>query len=151
MVFQKSYRLPKIFILRTSLHTSFQEYFQNEVTLHRNILCPKNGNHVSVSVFDRVWHAGLRSFNIEEGLAQAIQALFENSSSMVLLNSQLGEFLLLYKKTLCLLIFILFYESPSEVHTMLKNQYRLRLPISQQLPSVRMLHLISFLQSECYT
>ena len=45
---------------------------------------------------DRVWHAGLwqvlRSFNKEEGLAQALQALYENSSSAVLLNSQLGEF-----------------------------------------------------------
>ena len=92
MVFQKSYRLPKIFILRTSLHTSFQEYFQNEVTLRRNILCPKNGNHVSISVFDRVWHAGLRSFNIGGGLVQAIQAIYENSSSAVLLNCQLCEF-----------------------------------------------------------
>ena len=34
----------------------------------------------------------LRSFNIEEGLVQAIQALYENSSSAVLWNSQLGEF-----------------------------------------------------------
>ena len=45
--------------------------------------------------FDRVWHAGLwqvfRSFNIDEGLVQAIQALYENSSCAVLLNSQLGE------------------------------------------------------------
>ena len=46
--------------------------------------------------FDRVWHAGLwhdpRSFNTEEELAQAIQALYENSSSADLVNSQLGEF-----------------------------------------------------------
>ena len=34
----------------------------------------------------------LRSFNIEEGLVQAILALYENSSNAVLLNSQLGEF-----------------------------------------------------------
>ena len=44
--------------------------------------------------FERVWHAGLwqvlRSFNIEEGLVQAIQALHENSSSTVLLSNQLG-------------------------------------------------------------
>ena len=33
----------------------------------------------------------LRSFNIDEELLQAIQALYENSSSEVLLNSQLGE------------------------------------------------------------
>ena len=46
--------------------------------------------------FYRVWHAGLwqvlTSFNTEEELVQAIQALYENSSSAVLLNSQLGEF-----------------------------------------------------------
>ena len=45
----------------------------------------------------RVWHVlglrqVLRSFNVHEGLVQAIQALYENSSSAVLLNSQLGEF-----------------------------------------------------------
>ena len=44
--------------------------------------------------FDRVWHAGLwqvlRSFYIDEGLVQAILALYENSSSAILLNSQLG-------------------------------------------------------------
>ena len=31
---------------------------------------------------------------MDEGLVQAIQALYENSSSAVLLNSQLGEFLM---------------------------------------------------------
>ena len=34
----------------------------------------------------------VRSFNIDEGLVQAIQALYENSSGAVLLNSQLGGF-----------------------------------------------------------
>ena len=47
-------------------------------------------------VCDRVCHVGLwqvlRSFNMHEGLVQAIQALYENSSSAVLLNSRLGEF-----------------------------------------------------------
>ena len=65
-------------------------------------------------MFDRVWHAGLwqvfRSFNTEEGLVQVIQALYENSSSAVLMNSQLGEF---FKTTIggrqgCLLSPILF-------------------------------------------
>ena len=46
--------------------------------------------------FDRVLLPGLlqvvRSFNIDEGLVQAIQALYENSSGAVLLNSQLREF-----------------------------------------------------------
>ena len=64
--------------------------------------------------FDRVWHAGLwqvpRTFNIDEGLVQAIHALFQNSSSEVVLNTQLGEF---FKKTVgvrhrCLLSPILF-------------------------------------------
>ena len=45
---------------------------------------------------DRVKHAGLwqvlRNFNVEDGLVQAVQALYEISSSAVLLNSQLGEF-----------------------------------------------------------
>ena len=46
---------------------------------------------------DRVWHADLwqvfRSFNTDEELVQAIQALYENSSSAVLLNCQLGDFI----------------------------------------------------------
>ena len=50
----------------------------------------------SKKVFDRVRHAGLwqilRSFNVEKGLVQAIQVSYENSSSVVLLSSQLGEF-----------------------------------------------------------
>ena len=62
---------------------------------------------------ERDWHEGLwqvlKSFNIDEGLAQAIQVL-HNSSRAVLMNSQLGEF---YKTTVgvrqgCLLSPILF-------------------------------------------
>ena len=54
--------------------------------------------------------AGPRSFNIEEGLVQAIRALHENSGSAVLLNTQLWEYL---KTTVgvrqgCLLSSILF-------------------------------------------
>ena len=45
---------------------------------------------------DIVWCAGLwqvlRTFNIDEGLVQVIQAKYEKSSGAVLLNSQLGEF-----------------------------------------------------------
>ena len=45
--------------------------------------------------FDKTWHAGLwhvfRSFNINEGLVQAFQTLYENLSSAVLLNNQLVE------------------------------------------------------------
>ena len=46
-------------------------------------------------LYDRVWHVSLwqvlKSLDIEEGLLQAIQALY-NFSSAVLVNSQLGEF-----------------------------------------------------------
>ena len=45
--------------------------------------------------FDTIWHAGpwqvVRSFNIDEGLVHAIQSLYEDLSSVVLLKSQLGE------------------------------------------------------------
>ena len=70
--------------------------------------------------FDRVWLAGLwqvlRSFNIEEGLTWAIQALDENSSSAILLSSELGEF---FKTTVdvpqgSLLSLILFIEIMQE-------------------------------------
>ena len=52
----------------------------------------------------------LGNFNIAEGTAQDIKALYEDSSSAVLLNSQLGEF---FKTTVgvrqrCLLSTILF-------------------------------------------
>ena len=44
--------------------------------------------------FNRLWFAGLwqvlRNSNVDEGLAQAIQALYENSCSALLLNSQPG-------------------------------------------------------------
>ena len=46
----------------------------------------------SKKAFTKSGRQVLRSFNIEEGLVQAIQALYENSSSAVLLNSQLVEF-----------------------------------------------------------
>ena len=46
--------------------------------------------------FDRVWHEGLwqvlRNFGIEEGLIQTIQALYNTSSSAVLLNNQIGDY-----------------------------------------------------------
>ena len=71
--------------------------------------------------------AGPQKLNIEEGLVQAIQALNENPSSAVFLNSQLENFL---KKTVgvrqgCLLSPILFNlslqkitnETPHDHHT----------------------------------
>ena len=61
-----------------------------------------------------VWHADmwqvLRSFNVWEGLVQAVQALYKNSSCAVFFNSRLVEF---YKTTVgvrrrCLPLPILF-------------------------------------------
>ena len=67
-----------------------EKHLQHQHDLFYNYIDFKN-------TFDRVCqHAGLwqilRSFNIDEGLVQAIQALCENSSSAVHLNSQLGKF-----------------------------------------------------------
>ena len=46
--------------------------------------------------FDWVWHDGLwhvlRGFNIEKGLIQVIQTLYDHTTITVLLNNQLGEF-----------------------------------------------------------
>ena len=65
-----------------------EKHLQHQCNLFHNFIDFKKAS-------DRVSHAGLwqvlRSFNIEGGLVQAIQALYENSSSAVLLNSQLGE------------------------------------------------------------
>ena len=64
-----------------------QMHLQHKKALFHNFIDFKQA-------FDRIWHAGLwqilRSFNIDKGLVQAIQALYENSSSAVPLNSQLG-------------------------------------------------------------
>ena len=67
-----------------------------QVSHHREVPAKSVHNFVDFKkAFDRVWPAGLwqnlRSFYIEESLVQAIQALYENSNSAVLLNSQLGE------------------------------------------------------------
>ena len=72
-------------------------------------------------VLDRVWHAGtrkvLRTFSIEEGLIQAIQALYEDSSIAVLLNSQLGEFsrITVGVRRGCLLSPVLFNSSQEKI------------------------------------
>ena len=61
--------------------------------------------------------AGPQKFQQDEGLVQVIQALYENSSSAILLNSQLGEF---FKTTLgvrqeCLFSTILFNLFPVKI------------------------------------
>ena len=85
--------------------------------------------------FDTVWHVGLwqvfRRFNIEEGLVLAIQALYENSSSAVLLNSQLGEF---FKTTAgvrkeCLLLPILFNLFLEKIMQGTLHDHRTSIPI----------------------
>ena len=74
---------------KASLCTAVRQILQHQRDLFYNFPDFKKA-------FDRVWHAGLwqvlRSFNIDKGPVQAIQALYENSSNAVLLNNQLGEF-----------------------------------------------------------
>ena len=79
--------------------SSVEQIFSSRVIIEKHIQyqCDLFRNFIDFKrAFDRVWHAGLwqvlRSFNIEEGLVQAIQTVYENSSSAALLNSQLGEF-----------------------------------------------------------
>ena len=97
--------------------STVEQIFNARVIIEKCIQHQRDLFHNFIDVkkaFGRVFHAGLwlvlRSFNIEEGLAQAIQAPHENSSNAVLLNSQLREF---FKTTVgvrqeCLLSSILF-------------------------------------------
>ena len=84
-----------------------EKHLQHQKELFHNFIDFKKA-------FDRVWHEGLwhvmRSFGIEEGLIQIIQALYNTASSAVLLNSDIGEF---FKTTVgvrqgCLLSPVLF-------------------------------------------
>ena len=60
---------------------NIEKHLQNQRDLFHNFIDFKKA-------FDRVWHTGLwqvlRSFNIDEGLVQAIQALYQSFSSAVL-------------------------------------------------------------------
>src|SRR5437870_4286523 len=66
-----------------------EKHLQHQKDLFHNFIDFKKA-------FDRVWHEGLwgvlRSFNIDEGLVQLIQALYDSSTSAVLMSGQLGEF-----------------------------------------------------------
>ena len=66
-----------------------EKHLQHQRDLYHNFIDFKKA-------FDRVWHEGLwhtlRKFNIEEGLTQTIEALYNNASSAVLLNKEIGEF-----------------------------------------------------------
>ena len=88
-------------------HIMMEKHLQHQKELFHNFIDFKKA-------FDRVWHEGLwhvmRSFGIEEGLIQIIQALYNTASSAVLLNSDIGEF---FKTTVgvrqgCLLSPVLF-------------------------------------------
>ena len=79
--------------------SAVEKIFNNRVITEKHLQHQSNLFHNFIGfkkACDRVWHVSLwqvlRSFNMHEGLVQAIQALYENSSSAVLLNSQLGEF-----------------------------------------------------------
>ena len=97
--------------------STVEKIFNNRVITEKHLQHQRDLFHNFVDfkkACDRVWHVGLwqvlRSFNMHKGLVQAIQAIHENSSSAILLNSQLRE---LFKTTGgvrqgCLLSTILF-------------------------------------------
>ena len=66
-----------------------EKHLQHQKDLYHNFIDFKKA-------FDRVWHEGLwhvmKSFNIEKGLVEIIQALYSNATSAVLLNDQIGDF-----------------------------------------------------------
>ena len=79
--------------------STVEQIFNCRVLIEKHLQHQKDLFHNFIDfkkAFDRVWHDGLwhvlRGFNVEEGLVQVVQALYEHSSSAVLLNNQLGEF-----------------------------------------------------------
>ena len=66
-----------------------EKYIEHQKELYHNFIDFKKA-------FDRVWHKGLwhvlRSFNVEEGLVQMMQSLYNSASSAVLLGSEVGNF-----------------------------------------------------------
>ena len=79
--------------------STVEQIFNSRVLIEKHLQHQRDLFHNFIDfkkAFDRVWHSGLwhvlRDFNIEEGLVQTIQALYEHSQSAVLLNSQLGKF-----------------------------------------------------------
>ena len=73
-----------------------EQVSKGQVIIEKHLQHHHNLSHIFIDfkkAFDRVWQAGpwqvLRSFSIKEGLVQPFQALYENSSSAVLLKSQL--------------------------------------------------------------
>ena len=79
--------------------STVEQIFNCRVLIEKHLQHQKDLFHNFIDfkkAFDRVWHDGLwqvlRGFNIDEGLVQVIQALYEHSSSSVLLNNMAGEF-----------------------------------------------------------
>ena len=66
-----------------------EKYLQHQRDLFHNFINFKKA-------IDWVWHDGLwhvlRGFNIEKGLTQVMQTLYDHPTSAVLLNNHLGEF-----------------------------------------------------------
>ena len=65
-------------------HSTVEQFFNSQVITEEHLQHKHALLHNFIDLkkaFDRVWHAGLwqalRSFNTEEGLVQAIQALYE--------------------------------------------------------------------------
>jgi len=88
-------------------HILMEKHRQHQRDLFHNFIDFKKA-------FDRVWNEGLwqvlRMFGIEEGLVQTIQALYNTTSSAVLLNNQVRDY---FKTTVgvrqgCLLSPVLF-------------------------------------------
>lgn len=84
-----------------------EKHLQHQQVLYHNFIDFKKA-------FDLVWHEGLwqvmRNFNLDTNVIEVIKALYDNSSSAVLLNNQCGEF---FKTTVgvcqgCLLSPVLF-------------------------------------------
>ena len=79
--------------------STVEQVFNCRVMIEKHIEHQRDLFHNFVDfkkAFDRVWHDGLwqvmRDFNIEEGIVQLVQALYNNATSAVLLNNQAGEF-----------------------------------------------------------
>ena len=79
--------------------STVEQIFNCRVLIEKHLQHQKNLFHNFIDfkkAFDRVWHQGLwhviKNYNMESGLVQMIQALYNNATSAVLLNNQTGEF-----------------------------------------------------------
>ena len=84
--------------VRAGRSTVYQIFYRR-VIIERHLQHQRDLIHIFIvfkKTFERVWPVGLwqvfKSFNIEEGLIQAVQAPHEKFGGAVLFNSQVGEF-----------------------------------------------------------